>query len=137
VDIVLSCVLQQSILVCFFRSKSACTSLLLPYLLNQALPFGFFEELLAFVANTDSGTFRSVLEPLLHHLVQVIRSCSMANVDYKEPLTLLAELSEFKVDSSRVVCSLVSKFTRIVVFSLVNFLCSQISRFVIDCYIEH
>jgi hypothetical protein len=92
------------------RSRRCNESLLLPYLLSQVLPPGFLDDLLNYAAGYDSGLelFRDLFEPVLQHLISVMRLCSLQSDDYKEPLTLLSELSGVKVASSRVICVLVS-----------------------------
>ncbi|KAJ8320744.1 hypothetical protein KUTeg_002331 [Tegillarca granosa] len=75
------------------------TSLLLPYLLSHNLPRGFLSELVQTTCH-DKDSFTKVFIPVLQGLVRSIHSLSLDTDDYREPLSVLAELCEIKKQSN-------------------------------------
>ncbi|KAK3104970.1 hypothetical protein FSP39_014399 [Pinctada imbricata] len=85
--------------------SSGGSSLLLPYLLSHNLPRGFLSELVQTTC-TDMDSFKKILVPVLQGLCRHIHSLSLDSDDYREPLSVLAELCEIKSGNIRPVCSL-------------------------------
>jgi len=71
------------------------------------MPSGLLQDLVTFAAGQGHEFFRGVFGPVLQGLLRDIRSMSLDSERYKEPLTLLAELCELKVNNVRPVCLLV------------------------------
>lgn len=70
-------------------------SLLLEPLLRQQLPGGFLRDLLDAAAAADR--LRQVFVPLLHGVVERMRSCSLQSEAFRAPLGALVELSQLRL----------------------------------------
>ena len=91
------------------QSLPSTSSLLLAYMLNRFFPSEFIADFICFLMATDLQAFRHIFEAALHDLSRLMYSCSLESDDFIEPLALLSELCELKVDSSRPVCSLMTQ----------------------------
>lgn len=91
------------------QSWSKTPSLLLAYMLNRFFPSGFIADLICFLTADDVEAFRHIFEAALHDLCQLIGGCSLESDDHIEPLVLLSELCELKVEASRPVCNLITQ----------------------------
>jgi len=98
-----------SVLQGVFSDSSVSPSLLLAYLLNRFFPTGFIADFICFLAATDLQALGHIFEAALHDLSRLVHHCSLETDDHIEPLVLLSELCELKVDSSRPVCNLVAQ----------------------------
>ena len=61
------------------------------------------------VSQGDNDTFHRLFVPVLQGLSQVMRGLALDSDDYRQPLSILAELCELKVGTSRPLCGLVCK----------------------------
>jgi len=93
------------------QHSPATPSLLLAYMLNQFFPSGFVADFICFLTAADSQAFKNIFEAMLHDLSRLICSCSLESDDHIEPLALLSELCELKVDTSRPICYLITQLT--------------------------
>ena len=91
------------------QSSPMSSSPLLAYMLNRFFPSGFVADFIRFLMDTDLQAFRQIFETVLHDLSRLIYNCSLKSDDYIEPLALLSELCELKMDSSRPVCHLITQ----------------------------
>jgi len=87
--------------------SAADPSVLLPYMLNRLMPGSFLHDLVASLSS-DTDSLRAVFEPLLHNLAALMRRLSLDTDDYKQPLAVLSELCEIKVNGSRVIGVLIT-----------------------------
>ena len=85
------------------------SSLLPAYMLNRFFPSGFVADFIHFLMAIDLQAFWQIFEAALHELSRLIYNCSLESDDYIEPLALLSELCELKMDSSRPVCHLITQ----------------------------
>lgn len=91
------------------QSSPTFSSLLLAYMLNRFFPSGFIADFIHFLTANDMQAFRQVFEVALHDLSQLIYRCSLDSDDHVEPLSLLSELCELKMESSRPICNLITQ----------------------------
>ena len=90
------------------RPSGCRRSPLLPFLLNQTFPRNFLEELVL-TSYEDGPAFSRIFSPLLQGLVQAMHSTALDSDDFRQPLLVLSELCEVKVNQSRLLCNLVSE----------------------------
>merc|ERR1719354_1197751 len=86
------------------------TELLSHFLLDdyEALPDHFLHSLI--LTAHEKGYLSEVMGPPLQKLAQKVQKSSLANDDYKQPLTLLADLCDIKtLGAIRPICSLITQ----------------------------
>ncbi|XP_048250307.1 ubiquitin conjugation factor E4 B-like [Haliotis rufescens] len=78
---------------------------LLPFLLAHNLPRGFLPELVQTIYH-DRDSFRRVFTPILQSLMRLIQTMSLDTDDYRDPLSVIAELCDIRSGNARPICNL-------------------------------
>ena len=51
-----------------------------------------------------------VFAPIFNNLNDIIKQCDLSNNEFREPLIVLRELCEIKINNTRPLCEIVSSF---------------------------